>query len=317
MKTSRTFKRQDESGSGTEAAAHRKDPARTGAARGVTWRYKAIAVVAATAAVLGLVESQVSGKPGAAQRIEQSPPPALFPDTDVSDWTTRLARQRRAADALFGQWRRQHGTARDDKAFALWVAERVPAPPSTDKRAAELGQLRDLARARTTAGRKAATWLEVYGKQDIWKLYLDDQRKLLPEAERTAQKAQLDAALTMAGTINGQLAARYKEPSPYILDHSLRPEKKIKPGGRCTCSYPSGHASDSAAAVTVLSGFAPHRAADYRWMQAEVFYSRVYMSGHVPSDLLAGALLGDLIGDYVLATNSHAGSPSAVARAVL
>ena len=31
----------------------------------------------------------------------------------------------------------------------------------------------------------------------------------------------------------------------------------------------------------------------YRWLQAQVDWSRVYMAGHVPSDLTAGALLGD------------------------
>ncbi|MGW1022893.1 phosphatase PAP2 family protein [Streptomyces sp. NPDC002577] len=233
----------------------------------------------------------------------------MFPDTDVSGWTTKLAEQKRAADELFAQWRRQHGTARDDKAFLLWVAQRVPRPPSADQRAAEIGQLRTLARARTAAGRRAAGWLEVHGKEDIWQLYLSDQRELIPAGKGDAERTQLKAALKLAGTINGRLDARYRQPSPYVLDPSLRPEKKRRTGSTCPCSYPSGHAASAAAAVTVLGSFAPHRAADYRWMQAEVVYSRVYMSGHVPSDILAGALLGDLVGEYVLATASRTGSP--------
>ncbi|MFD8307486.1 hypothetical protein ACFV29_34945 [Streptomyces sp. NPDC059690] len=36
-------------------------------------------------------------------------------------------------------------------------------------------------------------------------------------------------------------------------------------------------------------------------MRAEVLYSRLYMAGHVSCDLVAGTLLGDLIGDYELA----------------
>ncbi|WP_432030468.1 hypothetical protein [Streptomyces sp. 1222.5] len=64
-------------------------------------------------------------------------------------------------------------------------------------------------------------------------------------------------------------------------------------------------AARPAAAVTFLSALAPHRAADYEWMRAEVLYSRLYMAGHVASDLTAGTLLGDLIGDYELAVSGH------------
>lgn len=78
----------------------------------------------------------------------------------------------------------------------------------------------------------------------------------------------------------------------------MRPDKHLKPGAKGPYSYPSRHAARAAAAVTVLSSFVPHRAQDYEWMQDEVVYSRVYMAGHVPSDILAGTLLGDLIGDY-------------------
>ena len=37
-------------------------------------------------------------------------------------------------------------------------------------------------------------------------------------------------------------------------------------------------------------------------MRAQVDWSRVYMAGHVSSDITAGALLGDLIGEYVAVT---------------
>ncbi|MER6219457.1 hypothetical protein ABT189_02515 [Streptomyces sp900105755] len=40
-------------------------------------------------------------------------------------------------------------------------------------------------------------------------------------------------------------------------------------------------------------------------MRDEVLYSRLCMAGHVTSDLTAGALLGDLIGDYELAVSGH------------
>ena len=39
-------------------------------------------------------------------------------------------------------------------------------------------------------------------------------------------------------------------------------------------------------------------------MQAQVDYSRLYLAGGLPSDLEAGTLLGDVVGDYVLGTRA-------------
>ncbi|MFD6027271.1 phosphatase PAP2 family protein [Streptomyces griseoluteus] len=162
-----------------------------------------------------------------------------------------------------------------------------------------------LARTRTAAGKKAATWLELYGKQDIWKLYLHDQRELMPAAQGKAEKGRLKAALKLAKTITDQVAAEDRQSAPFVLDPTLRPEKHIKPGAKGPYSYPSRHAGRAAAAVTFLSALSPHRAEDYQWMRAEVLYSRLYMAGHLPSDLTAGTLLGDLTGDYELAVSGH------------
>ncbi len=56
----------------------------------------------------------------------------------------------------------------------------------------------------------------------------------------------------------------------------------------------------------VPRGLEPQRVGQYRWIEAQVDYSRVYMAGHVPSDLVGGALLGDLVGDYYLGTRPAA-----------
>ncbi|MEO7351299.1 MAG: hypothetical protein ABIW17_05310, partial [Marmoricola sp.] len=55
---------------------------------------------------------------------------------------------------------------------------------------------------------------------------------------------------------------------------------------------------------TVLGTLQPERDAEYRAMAAQVDYSRVYMAGHFPADIEAGALLGDVIGDYYLITRN-------------
>ncbi|KUN83607.1 hypothetical protein AQJ66_18530 [Streptomyces bungoensis] len=282
------------------------------ALRRIRWQYAVIALLAVAAAAFGLLRpasapaaAASKKKLSATDRIKQNPPPALFTDADVAAIGKQAAAQRAKADALFAQWKKAHGTARDDKAFVAWAARQVPAPPTAAERTAELRQDQKLARTRTAAGKKAATWLELNGKKDIWKLYLHDQRELLPKTQGTADKAQLKAALKLAKTVSDQVAARDKQPAPFVLDPSLRPEKHIKPGAKGPYSYPSRHATRSAAAVTFLSALFPHRAEDYRWMQAEVLYSRLYMAGHVSSDLTAGTLLGDLIGDYELTVGGH------------
>jgi hypothetical protein len=301
------------------STAHRRPPVHPRVPRTPGWRYPAIAVIAAAAAVLGLIATHApapaaSGKADAVRRIEQSPPPALFPDADVRGWTTRLDEQRRAADALYARWRAGHGTVRDDPAFVRWAANHVPDPPPAAERAAELGQVRRLARTRTTAGRTAAGWLAAHGEQDIWRLYLADQRELLPPAEGEAARARLDAALELAGTISGRLAGHYRQPHPSVLDPSLRPDPKATPatpatpGAACACAYPAAPAAVSSAAVAVLTALAPRRAGEYRWMQVQVVHARLYTAEHLESDLLAGALLGSLVGDYIRAADTAAKS---------
>ncbi|KIE25725.1 hypothetical protein LK08_17795 [Streptomyces sp. MUSC 125] len=278
----------------------------------VTWQYAAIALLAVTAAAFGLLRPQLGAtasssnkKLSATDRVKKNPPPSLFTDAEITPIGKQADAQRKKADTLFAQWEKAHGTTRDDKAFATWAALQVPAPPTAKERTAELRQVQQLARTRTAAGRKAATWLELNGKKDIWKLYLHDQRELTPAPRGKAEKAELKSALKLAKAISDQVAARDRQPAPFVMDPTLRPEKHIKPGAKGPYSYPSSHASRSAAAVTFLGVLSPRRAGDYRWMQAEVLYSRLYMAGHVTGDLTAGTLLGDLIGDYELAISGH------------
>jgi len=274
--------------------------------RRLKWQYSVIAVVAAGAAGFGLLHTTADAtnlgaakkKPGATDRIKNDPPPELFPDAAVADIAKLQAAQKRTAGALFAKWTAAHGSTRDDKAFTSWVVRHVPAPPSKSERMVELHQVQQLAKTRSAAGKKAATWLEVHGKGDIWKLYAHDQRELLPQGQGDADKSELKGALKLAKAITEKVAARDKQPAPYVLDPALRPDKHVTAGQKGPYSYPSRHAAKAATAVTLLSDWAPHRTADYTWMAAQVVYSRLYMAGHVPSDITAGTLVGDLVGDY-------------------
>ncbi|MDX2648766.1 hypothetical protein PV341_35395 [Streptomyces sp. PA03-1a] len=290
------------------STAHRRAPVRSRAPR-TGRRYPAVAVAAVAAAVLGLIGTHVTapadpGAGGAVRRIEQDPPPPLFPDAELRGWTTRLDAQQRAADALYARWRSGHGTARDDPAFVRWAADQMPDPPAEAARAAGLGEVRRLARTRTAAGRTAAAWLAAHGERDIWRLYLDDRRELMPRAEGEAARVRLDAALELAGTISGGLAGHYRRSRPSALDPALGPARKATPAADCACAYPAAPAALSSAAVAVLTAWAPRRAAEYRWMQVQVMHARLYTADHLRDDLLAGALLGALVGDYIRAADT-------------
>lgn len=107
------------------------------ALRSIKWPYAVIAVLAVAAASYGVLRPQLPAafaftqqkKPGATARVKQSPPPTLFTDAAIADLGRQVAAQHKKADDLFAHWKAQHGTTRDDKAFAAWAAQQVPAPP--------------------------------------------------------------------------------------------------------------------------------------------------------------------------------------------
>ncbi|MCW2830694.1 MAG: PA-phosphatase-like phosphoesterase [Aeromicrobium sp.] len=275
--------------------------------RRIPLRYVLVTGVAVLSVLLGVLAPQLAdARPAdlsAVDRIAANPPPALFTDTQIAATGVSLGQQGPTAARLMRDWFTTHGTARDDAAFIPWVESHVPAPPSEADRAGELLQVKKLAAARTPAGIAAATWLEVNGKKDIWKVYLHDQRELQDAKTGAAEKAQLKAMLKMAKSTSDAVAARRRQSAPYVLDPSLRPDRVVKKGAVCPCSYPSRHAARAAAASMYLGALAPHRRPDYTWMQDQIGYSRLYMAGHVESDLTSGTLLGDMIGEYFLVTS--------------
>lgn len=65
-------------------------------------------------------------------------------------------------------------------------------------------------------------------------------------------------------------------------------------------SFPSSHAVNNFAAGLVLSYFQRKWAWAYLSFAGTVSFSRVYVGVHYPSDILAGALIGFLVGAFVL-----------------
>jgi hypothetical protein len=278
------------------------------AARPAARRYTVVAVLAAIAICVGAVGPWAYGSfadTSAKDRTAAAPPPALFPETDVAPLGRRIAAQGPRAHAMMTRWWDRHGTRPDDAAFVRWLERHLPGPPSPAPRATEIEQVQALAKRRTDGGVAAATWLEAYGKKDVWKLAVHDQAELLPSGPGERRKQQVDDLLAMSKDVADALGATFQQPAPYVVDPHLRPDHTVLPGQVCPCSYPSRHAAAAAAARTFLATLVPRRAEDYRWTEEEIAYSRVYMAGHVPSDITAGALLGDMIGEYFLLTRTH------------
>ena len=283
-------------------------------ARTLRGRYLVVTVLALVAILVGAAGPWAYATfvdTSAKDRIEADPPPPLFPDAVVAPIGRQIDAQSDEARSLMSRWWALHDRAPHDAQFVAWVERTLPGPPAAVQREAEIRQVQALAPKRTAAGTTAATWLEAYGKKDVWKLAVHDQAELLRRPAGDRRKQELDDALKMAKDVADTLGAKYQQSAPYVIDPSLRPDHTVTKGQVCPCSYPSRHAAAGAAARTYLSFLAPHREADYRWTEDEIAYSRVYMAGHVPSDITGGALLGDMIGEYFLVTRHHVDPPGA------
>ena len=276
-------------------------------------RFVVVTLLAVLAVLGGVVEPWAYATfidTSAKDRIEADPPPALFPDSAIEPLGRQIDRQQARADRLMAGWWAHHQARPDDAAFVTWLEQTLPPPPAAADRAREIKEVQAIAPTRTDAGVRAATWLEGYGKKDVWKLAAHDQAEMLPTPTGEALKNDVDDALKMAKDVADALGTRYQQSAPYVIDPSLRPDHTVTEGQVCPCSYPSRHAAAGAAAATYLSHRAPHRTSDYRWTLDEVAWSRVYMAGHVSSDITGGALLGDMIGDYMLVTRGHMAEPT-------
>jgi undecaprenyl-diphosphatase len=65
-------------------------------------------------------------------------------------------------------------------------------------------------------------------------------------------------------------------------------------------SFPSGHTATAFASATVLSAYAPRWRVPFFVLAVLIAFSRIYDGMHYPTDVLAGAVLGVLVGLLVL-----------------
>jgi hypothetical protein len=262
---------------------------------------KGLIAVAASALVASSVAVPLLGL-GSSNPIKTHPQPDLFPQSVVQSLASQLAQQKPAADRAYVAWAKTHPLA-DDAAFVAFAVAQTPAPPTSAQRARELAEVQALASARTSSYVATSTWLELYGKTEIWKTYRHQYADVQPKTAGQAAKIQLAHTRALTKQVTAAAQARFNLDAPFIADPTLRTDKTIKPGSH-KLSYPSKHAVEAFSALTLMDDLEPLRTAEFTDMADQVAYSRLYMAGHYRSDLVAGAYLGYLIGDYEVATRA-------------
>lgn len=231
-------------------------------------------------------------KPGL---LKGQPLPVLFPDSRLPAMDTLVASEVRRARRDAKRYLASH-PGRNDTALVGWALDAVGPPPGRAVQQRELRRLYTIAALHTAPGVKAATWLEVHGKHDVWKLFFKQYSQFAEPRVAKAQKLRFKDEYALAKMIAAVGKSRFARPSPYIADPSLHAINQ----GRTTrkFSYPSKHSVISYALLALLTRLEPHRAGEFTWMTDEISYSRLYGGGHYPSDIAAGAYLGTLIDQY-------------------
>jgi len=85
-----------------------------------------------------------------------------------------------------------------------------------------------------------------------------------------------------------------------LLVHRHRPFVHQLGPATTTHSFPSGHTATSFACAAVLASLAPRLRVPCFVLAVLIAFSRLYNGDHFPLDVLAGAVLGLLVGAVVL-----------------
>lgn len=139
----------------------------------------------------------------------------------------------------------------------------------------------------TAAGTKGAVWLALAAIVFLTTFHRAHEAALWSVA-----------ALTLAeAVVNLVLKPLVRRERPFRRHRRVRVLVRL-PGPH---SWPSAHAASSAAAAVVLTGWFPLISVGALPLAALIAYSRVYVGVHYPMDVVAGSVIGALVGGLVLA----------------
>jgi membrane-associated phospholipid phosphatase len=187
--------------------------------------------------------------------------------------------------------------------WKTWVVnggnfQRSPAPPAPDATVTELQQVKQSITMRDQptlatihywdAGSPGYRWMQITVQSVV--------SAGLPTTMQTRALALVAAAISdgMVATWDSKYTHNRKHPSD--LDATVAPVVAVPQSP----SYPSEHAVAAAAASTVLSYLIPSQAATFASMATQAANSRVIAGVAFPSDVSAGLVLGQAVGQAVI-----------------
>jgi len=236
--------------------------------------------------------------------LAADPAPPLLDAGDLRTVSSVINKQKATADALIARWWAENGNGTSDEGFVSWAAAQLPPEPNTIQRQGEQATVKQLGGSRDPAGDKAAEWLNEHGCEDVWMSFTSQQVALRSTTDDEAKTDEVKTVLKLASKVASAAQDRTGSPAasqPKPCSGATKPARSD-----CSCSYPSTQATMSAAARAYLSKLSPYRADQYSWMERQVDLAALYAGLELPSDIGSGALLGELVGQYVLVTRGHA-----------
>jgi hypothetical protein len=236
--------------------------------------------------------------------LASAPAPPLLDAGDLHTVGSVIDGQKAPSAKLIKRWWSENGTGKADEGFVSWAAAQLPAEPTTIQRQAEQTSLKPLKSSRDPAGNRAAEWLNDHGCEDVWASFTAQQLSLRSTTDDEPSDSEIKTVLKLASEVASAAQDRSGSPAasqPKPCSGATKPARSD-----CSCNYPSTQALMSAAARTYLGKLSPYRFDQYAWMEKQVDLAALYAGLELPSDVGSGALLGDLVGQYVLVTRGHA-----------
>ncbi|MGI9085319.1 MAG: hypothetical protein ACR2FE_08485 [Aeromicrobium sp.] len=236
--------------------------------------------------------------------LASDPAPALLSAGDLKTVKGVIGDQKAPANALIDRWFAENGAEKADNGFVSWAAAQLPAEPSTIQRQTEQATVKQLTASRDAAGNRAARWLNDHGCEDVWMSFTAEQLSLRSTTDDEPTDTEIKTVLKLASEVASAAQDRSGSPAASQTKPCSGATKPAR--SDCSCSYPSTQSTMSAAARAYLGKLSPYRFDQYAWMEQQVDLAALYAGLELPSDVGAGALLGNLVGQYVLVTRGHA-----------
>jgi hypothetical protein len=236
--------------------------------------------------------------------IASDPAPPLLDAGDLRQVSKVVDQQKARAAKLIKRWWSENGTRTSDDGFVSWAAAQLPDEPTTFQRQGEISTVKKLKAGSDPAGNRAASWLNKHGCKDVWTSFTTEQYSLRSTTDDKPSDEEIATILKLANDVASSAQDRSGSPAASQPEPCAPATKPAR--SDCSCSYPSTQATMSAAARTYLGKLSPYRFDQYAWMESQVDLAALYAGLELPSDVGAGALLGDLVGQYVLVTRGHA-----------